>query len=260
MSGDGSDDAKKKRAAFRTRPGRGGEYEVGYGKPPKETRFRKGRSGNPKGRPKGAKTGPPDHDRLAAILLEEAYREVPLREGEREIRVPMAVAVVRGLFVKGARGTARSAQVALEMLRTVEDRKRQEHDKFLKTVIDYKADWEAEIERCRKEGLPEPDPCPHPDHIHINVAMGVVHFTGPLTKEHRKLIEDFRKRKEECEAELDRLRLEFKRAKTPEDKAVFRDDIDLQERRLAIFRRGLPEEDPVEAFLRDVERKFPPEG
>ena len=30
------------------------DYEVGYGKPPKHTRFTKSRSGNPKGRPKGS--------------------------------------------------------------------------------------------------------------------------------------------------------------------------------------------------------------
>ena len=28
------------------------EYSVGYGRPPKSTQFRRGRSGNPKGRPK----------------------------------------------------------------------------------------------------------------------------------------------------------------------------------------------------------------
>jgi hypothetical protein len=124
MSGDGSDEEKKKRAAHGARPGRDGEYEVGFGKPPEQTRFKKGRSGNPKGRPKGSKTGPPDRERLAGIFLEEAYREVPPKEGGREIRVPMVVAVVRALLVKGARGTTRSAQVALEMLRAVEDKKR----------------------------------------------------------------------------------------------------------------------------------------
>ena len=36
------------------RDGRG--YEVGYGKPPKATRFKKGQSGNPKGRPRRQKT------------------------------------------------------------------------------------------------------------------------------------------------------------------------------------------------------------
>ena len=30
----------------------GGEYEVGYGKPPTKNKFKKGKSGNPKGRPK----------------------------------------------------------------------------------------------------------------------------------------------------------------------------------------------------------------
>jgi hypothetical protein len=39
-----SDDEKKKRA----------DFGVGYGKPPKRTQFRKGQSGNAKGRPRGA--------------------------------------------------------------------------------------------------------------------------------------------------------------------------------------------------------------
>lgn len=30
---------------------RAGDYEIGYGRPPKHTRFRKGQSGNPRGRP-----------------------------------------------------------------------------------------------------------------------------------------------------------------------------------------------------------------
>jgi hypothetical protein len=41
--------------------------EVGYGKPPKKNRFAKGKSGNPKGRPKGSKS--------VASILEQAVRE-----------------------------------------------------------------------------------------------------------------------------------------------------------------------------------------
>jgi hypothetical protein len=32
------------------------EYSIGYGKPPRHTQFRRGKSGNPKGRPRGFKS------------------------------------------------------------------------------------------------------------------------------------------------------------------------------------------------------------
>lgn len=41
------------------------DYEVGYGRPPKSGQFRKGKSGNPKGRPKGRKSM---QDHVQAIL------------------------------------------------------------------------------------------------------------------------------------------------------------------------------------------------
>jgi len=43
--------------------------KVGYAKPPKHTRFTKGRSGNPKGRPTGSKN-------LATMMIEELTQTV----------------------------------------------------------------------------------------------------------------------------------------------------------------------------------------
>ena len=50
--------------------------EVGYGRPPKNTRFKSGQSGNPKGRPAGR---PNAKTTIARVISEK----VPVREGEK---------------------------------------------------------------------------------------------------------------------------------------------------------------------------------
>ncbi len=51
-----------------------GEYEVGYGKPPQHTQFKKGQSGNPRGRPRKPE---PDPINVTAVLAEP----IPVRIG-----------------------------------------------------------------------------------------------------------------------------------------------------------------------------------
>jgi hypothetical protein len=62
-------------------------YEVGYGKPPEHTRFQPGQSGNPKGKPKGAKN--------LATIVDNAIKEkvVVTENGKRRKRTKMEVAV-----------------------------------------------------------------------------------------------------------------------------------------------------------------------
>jgi len=67
-----------------------GGYEVGYGKPPLHTRFRKGQSGNARGRPRNGAM-----ERARKIVLEEAYRTVTVREGEKIVEMPAIRAVMR---------------------------------------------------------------------------------------------------------------------------------------------------------------------
>jgi hypothetical protein len=81
-------------------------YEVGYGRPPRHTRFPKGRSGNPKGRPKGSKN--------SATLLMDALRErVVISENGRRKTITKQQAIVKQIVNKAASGDHRSIQLLL---------------------------------------------------------------------------------------------------------------------------------------------------
>ena len=49
----------------------------------------------------------------------------------------------------------------------------------------YKARVEQEIEYCRLNNLPIPDPVPHPDQIDLDMRTGQVVVDGPMTQKQR---------------------------------------------------------------------------
>ena len=82
------------------------DSDGGYGKPPKGTQFRKGRSGNPKGRPRGS--------RNSTSLLDEALKErVIISENGRRRRITKLEAILKQLVNKAARGDHRATQLLL---------------------------------------------------------------------------------------------------------------------------------------------------
>ena len=68
---------------------------VGYRKPPVHSRFRKGQSGNPGGRPKGMTSG-----RAAALMQQEAYRRIRVKEGDKVVTMTVFQAVLRSLIAR----------------------------------------------------------------------------------------------------------------------------------------------------------------
>ena len=89
-------------------------YEVGYGKPPIEGRFKPGISGNPKGRPKRQPTAVADH--IDDVLA----RPMTFREKGRERVGTRAEVVVKVVIDRALAGDLLAAQDLLRVLRQVE--------------------------------------------------------------------------------------------------------------------------------------------
>lgn len=84
------------------------ETPVGYGRPPDATRFQKGRSGNPHGRPRNRHRGIP-HDAILGQM-------VTVREDGRERRITAAEAFLLQLTRKGLAGDSAAARASLEAI------------------------------------------------------------------------------------------------------------------------------------------------
>jgi len=162
-----------------------GQYEVGYGKPPVATRFVKGQSGNPNGRPRKPKPRPPRLSDAPSdrYLEEEAYRLVTLRENGREIELPMLQAVVRSLAMEAVKGKRLSQKYFLEyVVRLEELHMRRELQNYLRLET-LKRNGEEVLAQCARRGLPPPNLLPHPEDIVLRPSTGEAYVNGPQTPE-----------------------------------------------------------------------------
>jgi len=90
-------------------------YEVGYGKPPRHTRFKKGQSGNPRGRPKGSKN-------LTTLLTEALNEPVIVVENGGRRKITMRQAIIKQLVNRSATADWRAIKILLDLVRDIEGR------------------------------------------------------------------------------------------------------------------------------------------
>jgi Family of unknown function (DUF5681) len=84
---------------------------VGYGRPPKSTQFKKGQSGNPRGRPKGSRP-------VGAVLQDILGQRIAVTENGKTRRLPALEVMLRRL----ANDAMRSEPVALKLMLSLFDR------------------------------------------------------------------------------------------------------------------------------------------
>ena len=91
-----------------------GDYVVGRGRPPKASQFKKGASGNPSGRPKGAKG-------LRTTFKEALSRTVSVSERGQEHELTMLELIVRRLTNDAAQGKIGCIKMVFDLLREQPD-------------------------------------------------------------------------------------------------------------------------------------------
>lgn len=160
---------------------------VGYKRPPVETRFKKGQSGNPKGRPKS--TVPTGASLADDLILREAERLITVREGDRTRETTTIEAILRAQTKSAAGGNAYAQKHIIERYDRAARAKQAD-------VAEFIAKAEGYIERCRSEiaeaeacGAPPPRLLPHPDDIVIDRETGV-RILGPIDEDEAAKVEE----------------------------------------------------------------------
>lgn len=85
------------------------DYVVGYGRPPKETRFKPGQSGNPKGRKRKPKS-------VQAQMHSVLSKKINITEGGRTRRLTLQEVMLRNIANKAAKGDLRAANFVLGLI------------------------------------------------------------------------------------------------------------------------------------------------
>ncbi|MEI8390222.1 MAG: DUF5681 domain-containing protein [bacterium] len=101
-------------------------YEVGYKKPPKDSQFKPGESGNKKGRPKDSKN-------TYAMLNEVLVQKISIKENGRDLRIPKKLAMIMQLVNKAVKGDVKAINSLLPHM-LMADAKEEDKNKILASI------------------------------------------------------------------------------------------------------------------------------
>jgi hypothetical protein len=88
---------------------------TGYCNPPQHTRFKRGKSGNPRGRPKGTLN-------IATVLARALHTKVVVNENGKKKRISKLEAAINQLTDKAASGDLKAVHLLAGLVRSAEER------------------------------------------------------------------------------------------------------------------------------------------
>ena len=140
-----------------------GSYEVGYGKPPVKGRFVKGKSGNPRGRPRKRKKAEVASSNTSArdIFLQMADQKIKILENGEPIEIKIIEAAHRMLGVRAVKGDVKAIRFFIEEYIHHRDNKQSEIENNHQVWRDFIKNFD-EIKAKTPEKLKD---LPHPEDL-----------------------------------------------------------------------------------------------
>jgi hypothetical protein len=120
-----------------------GDYEVGYGKPPRNRQFKPGQSGNPRGRPR-RQVEIQTQRALREAFIRAANRDVTVTEAGKPRRMPAIDAVFHRLMMKALAGDYRSIKTVMECMRDQIKEHEELQIRFTEMMLDIETAHEQE--------------------------------------------------------------------------------------------------------------------
>lgn len=184
------------------------DYRVGKYKPPEDTQWKPGQSGNPSGRPRGSKNKPKDHadQSFADMIVKKGSSIIQSRDGTAETTRNEAVfdAITRDAL-KGVHWAQRLYITAAQKAENLVNERHQKDvlakQELLELAMEYKLGWETELRERARLGMTGRDPIIHPDDIRPHPS-GVIFIYNLFTEQERIDNERYRKWAERYEREL----------------------------------------------------------
>ena len=185
----------------------GGDYNVGRGKPPREWQFRKGQSGNPRGRPRkhGDSASHGGLSSYDSMLVSRLDKTVAIVEQGRKRRVRIGEAIIAKQTAQALAGSRLSANHLLALGHAAEQQLRAQKEEQFR----YWRDWHRKIGDPALHWPPgqERPVFPHPRDIYLDPVSRTVQFVGPLEREEVHVFRNVAIERDLClcEAELARM-------------------------------------------------------